>query len=129
MNNIPIYRAKTAYNDEYVEGYYILEPETEHMKELHFLIDLGHCRIHHEVDPSTLSIHFPDMLDSEGNKIFASLQEDGKGGDVITHYMDLENEKFPIIFKRGGTRRYFPFGKSYPIMNKYNEYTVTGVQK
>ena len=37
----------------------------------------------YEIDPTTLSIHFPDMLDSKGNKIFASLQEDGKGGDIM----------------------------------------------
>ena len=35
------------------------------------------CYIH------TLSINFPNMLDSQGNKIFASLQEDGKGGDIL----------------------------------------------
>ena len=35
------------------------------------------------VDISTLSIHFPDMIDSQRNKIFASLQEDGKGGDIM----------------------------------------------
>ena len=34
------------------------------------------------IDPSTLAIHFPDMLDSEGTKIFASLSEDGMGGDI-----------------------------------------------
>ena len=34
------------------------------------------------IDISTLSIHFHDMLDSQGNKIFASLQENGKGGDI-----------------------------------------------
>ncbi|MCT7551948.1 hypothetical protein N5T67_03755 [Aliarcobacter butzleri] len=36
-----------------------------------------------EIDPTTLSIHFPNMLDSQGSKIFASLQENGKGGDRI----------------------------------------------
>ena len=35
------------------------------------------------IDETTLAIHFPDMLDSQGNKIFASLQEDGKGGDIM----------------------------------------------
>ena len=29
------------------------------------------------IDISTLSIHFPDMLDSQGNKIFASLNKTG----------------------------------------------------
>ena len=37
----------------------------------------------YEIDPTTLAIHFPDMLDSQGNKIFASLSEDGKGGDIM----------------------------------------------
>ena len=40
-----------------------------------------------EIDPTTLAIHFPDMLDSQGNKIFASLSEDGKGGDIIKYEM------------------------------------------
>ena len=39
----------------------------------------------HEIDPSTLSIHFPDMLDSQGNKMFASLSDDGKGGDILEY--------------------------------------------
>lgn len=43
------------------------------------------------VDPTTLAIHFPDMLDSEGNKIFASLQEDGKGGDITLSKDNLGN--------------------------------------
>ena len=36
-----------------------------------------------EIDPTTLAIHFPDMLDSQGNKIFASLSASGKGGDIM----------------------------------------------
>lgn len=35
------------------------------------------------IDNSTLAINFNDMLDSQGNKIFASLSENGKGGDII----------------------------------------------
>ena len=37
-----------------------------------------------ECDESTRSINFEDMKDNEGTKIFASLSEDGKGGDIIT---------------------------------------------
>lgn len=36
-----------------------------------------------EIDPSTLAINFPDMTDSQGNRIFASLSSDGKGGDIV----------------------------------------------
>ena len=63
---------------------------------------------YYEIDPSTLAIHFPDMIDSEGTKIFASLSEDGKGGDKIpTHtslykgesvfYFDKENKAVRLL--------------------------------
>ena len=42
-----------------------------------------------ECDESTRSINFEDMIDVKGNKIFASLGEDGKGGDVL---FDMEYE-------------------------------------
>ena len=31
----------------------------------------------------TLSINFSNMIDNQGNKIFTSLSEDGKGGDIM----------------------------------------------
>lgn len=39
--------------------------------------------IKHEIAEDYLSINLKDMLDSQGNKIFASLSEDGKGGDIM----------------------------------------------
>ena len=87
---IPIFRAKKLDSDEYVEGGY---SDT-------FFLCMGDIQGHYisykkinvvgreitlqeSIDPTTISIHFPDMLDSKGNKIFASLQEDGKGGDIM----------------------------------------------
>ena len=35
------------------------------------------------IDNSTLAIHFPSMIDGKGNKIFASLSENRKGGDIL----------------------------------------------
>ena len=97
--NLPIYRAKKINNDEYVEGYY-LEIDNKHIiikKQASIEIcgryglgnfgvisqsgDLGTF----EVDPTTLAIHFPDMIDSQGKEIFASLSEDGKGGDIVEY--------------------------------------------
>lgn len=50
-----------------------------------------------EIDPSTLSIHFPDMLANDSDRllpngekdlrIFASLSEDGKGGDIVEYVL------------------------------------------
>ena len=68
-------RAKSIYSDEY----FISE-------DIKFELDLMYLRINgkwRECDKLTRSINFEDMLDSKGNKIFASLQEDGKGGDAM----------------------------------------------
>ncbi|TLS99921.1 hypothetical protein [Aliarcobacter cibarius] len=81
--NIPIYRAKSnERKNSYVEGFLIGLDE-----------DLNLCTIRTKDDYiggeicylHTLSIHFPDMLDSQGNEIFASLQKDGKGGDIVKY--------------------------------------------
>ena len=37
----------------------------------------------YEVEKNTRALNFEDMLDSQGNKIFSSLSEDGKGGDIM----------------------------------------------
>ena len=47
----------------------------------------------HIIDPTTLAIHFPNMTDIKGDKIFASLQDDGKGGDC-TFMQNGYNEVF-----------------------------------
>ena len=72
---IPIFRAKKLDSDEYVIGFY------EGWEEKHFIVTSP--KEFFKIDLATLSIHFPDMLDSQGNKIFASLKEDGKGGDIL----------------------------------------------
>ena len=77
---IPIYRAKSKEQDTYVEGLLIGVDEETNLCTIRTKDDyIGGevCYLH------TLSINFPDMLDSQGNKIFASLSEDGKGGDII----------------------------------------------
>jgi len=82
---IPIYRAKKIGSDEYVEGYYFPQFNT------HYIFNGESI----EIDPSTLAINFPDMTDSEGTKIFASLSEDGKGGDkldLLNHVWDMNRK-------------------------------------
>ena len=81
MINLPIYRAKSnERKNTYVEGLLIGVDEELNLCTIRTKDDyIGGevCYLH------TLSINFPDILDSQGNKIFASLQEDGKGGDII----------------------------------------------
>ncbi len=72
---IPTYRAKKIDSSEWVEGY-LTKCQSSHFIES----GSSHCD---EIDTSTLSINFPDMIDSQGKKIFASLSESGKGGDIL----------------------------------------------
>ena len=78
---IPIYRAKSNERKNiYVEGLLIGVDEELNLCTIRTKDDyIGGevCYLH------TLSINFPDIIDSQKNKIFASLQEDGKGGDAM----------------------------------------------
>ena len=91
--NIPIYRAKKIDSDEYVEGYY--SPDKNYQEHIHtiFYFDIGDFNVDRktttQIDPTTLAINFPDMLDSQGNKIFASLSASGKGGDIVSIYTSI----------------------------------------
>jgi hypothetical protein len=95
--NIPLYRAKKIDRDEYVIGFYIFDGAR------HFLLaDKGNL-VQIQIDVLTLAIHFPNNLDSQGNKIFASLQEDGKGGDItLTKDGKALYERVHLCFKDGG---------------------------
>lgn len=95
--NIPIYRAKKIDSDEYVEGFYIedygVASYIQESKYLNFIVsDRGEKGMEvdtlFQIDPTTLAIHFPNMTDSQGNKIFASLQKDGKGGYVCNNFLN-----------------------------------------
>lgn len=73
--NIPIFRAEEINSDRQVIGY---------LKDKDTIMEIiGICIRPVSIKPTTLAIHFPDMLDSQKNKIFASLTASGKGGDIL----------------------------------------------
>lgn len=88
----PIYRAKKIDSNEWVEGlYYINGYISNHIEPYinkNNVLTLKHndCYFLHEVDPKTLSINFPTMIDKSSKKIFASFNEDGIGGDIVNRY-------------------------------------------
>ena len=88
--NIPIYRAKRKDNGEWAEVY-LTELWADLGDERRFAIDQCETFDNNEYSlnvfeilPETLAIHFPDMLDKNGKRIFASLNESGIGGSIIT---------------------------------------------
>ena len=108
----PYFRAKKIDSDEYNCGYLIRADDYEadadedqivyfimHKMENYRTNEVWDFVCNSRIDPSTISIHFPDMLDSQGNKIFASLQQDGKGGDnvVYSDYKTIYTIVFDIL--------------------------------
>lgn len=123
--NIPIYRAKKIDSDEWVEGFYSQGVSRD--KETRFAIT--NIIMLKEIDPSTLAIHFPNMIDSEGTKIFASLSEDGKGGDILS----AESRKSFVPFFEGGNCYILDDGFKW-IFNNFltieaTRCKVTGIQE
>ena len=84
MINLPLFRAKRIDSNEYVIGYLLQDCFGFYIIQTDNALRCGTLNQEAiEVDPQTLSISFSAMLDSQGNKIFASLQENGRGGDII----------------------------------------------
>ena len=144
---IPIFRAKKLDSDKYIIGQYI---ETEFSNEEYCDIEeqetiIKHCIIKDfrtvhddyeycnfditEIDIATLAIHFPDMIDSQGNKIFASLQKNGRGGDVcsVNDYIDSGLEGVAIYQNYGF--RIDRKGKAMGISLSSADIKIIGIQQ
>ena len=125
MINLPIYRAKKIDSDEYVIGWYsspiIIEGKT--------YLSITNKDGEYRIDTTTLSIHFSDMLDSQGNEIFASLQEDGKGGDIcsVNDYIHGGLNGVAIYQKYGF--RIDRKGKAMGISLSSTDIKITGIQQ
>lgn len=90
---IPIFRAKKIDSDEYVQGYYYKDERliSGYSHKIHTFSKFG--TVTTEIDEDTLAIHFPDMLDSQGNKLFASLKgKKGASRVLIKFNEDFSND-------------------------------------
>ena len=124
---IPIYRAKKKDSDEYVEGYLLPKFENNYYISIEWTMDFdGYTPNFEKIDMTTLSIHFPNMLDVKGDKIFASLNEDGKGGDIL---FDMEYEytlSFDgLKFKLQGVYTQSNFNK----YDSWEDFDIIGVEE
>ena len=125
MINLPIFRAKKLDSNEYVMGWYSSPIIIEGKMYLSITNKDGEYRI----DTTTLSIHFPDMLDSQGNEIFASLQKNGRGGDVcsVDDYIDSGLEGVAIYQNYGF--RIDRKGKAMGISLSSTDIKIIGIQQ
>ena len=129
MINLPIYRAFSETFDKYILGvpyfsdgrYYMLVDDCNKNN------NIGSGS--YPIDKTTLAIHFPDMLDSQGNKIFASLQKNGRGGDVcsVNDYIDSGLEGVAIYQNYGF--RIDRKGKAMGISLSSTDIKIIGIQQ
>ena len=125
MISLPIYRAKKIDSDEYVMGWYsspiIIEGKT--------YLSITNKDGEYRIDTTTLSIHFSDMLDSQSNKIFSSLQKNGRGGDVcsVDDYIDSGLEGVAIYQNYGF--RIDRKGKAMGISLSSTDIKIIGIQQ
>ena len=126
---IPIYRAKKLGSDDNIKS-------QSYIKKLiggnyhHYLVKYYSPDYEDvEIDPSTLAIHFYDMTDSQGNKIFASLSEDGKGGDIC-YVRDFSYGDLQGVARYGDNYfRVHRKGKAMDISLKCRDIKVIGIQE
>jgi len=118
---MPIYRAKKIDSDEWVEGS-LAPTELDGiyiMENLSFIPVLTLPTTYFiRVDPKTLAIHFPQMLDKNKKRIFASLSEDGVGGDILQNFRTSE-EVTIFIYREGFFRAHVFYNKK--IHKQYYE--------
>jgi len=126
MTQIPIYRAKKIDSNECVEGF-LYNPTPS----LFFILinNSGYINIDDElvipgeespeIDPNTLSINFDNMIDKNGKKIFASLSEEGIGGDVVQEELLIVGYDEYIV----KSRVFFDRECSCCLLNNYWERT------
>ena len=86
MTQLPIYRAeRLSKKGGYVEGNLVNTLDGPYISIIFTCLPnkKGYNPVYFDkIDPDTLAIHFPDMLDFEDEKIFASLNENGKAGSM-----------------------------------------------
>ena len=126
---IPIFRAFSETFDKYILGvpyfsdgrYYMLVDDCNKNN------NIGSGS--YPIDETTLAIHFPDMLDSQGNEIFASLQKNGRGGDVcsVNDYIDSGLEGVAIYQNYGF--RIDRKGKAMGISLSSTDIKIIGIQQ
>ena len=72
-----LFRAKEKNSNNYVIGYEYYNHIEDEYYITHYVSGSNY-----KIDRTTRSINIEDMLDSQGDKIFASLQKNGRGGDI-----------------------------------------------
>jgi hypothetical protein len=118
-----LHRAQSIYSGEY-----FVSTDIKFEQDLMYLRVNGKWR---ECDKSTRAIHFENMIDSQGNKIFAAVNKDFKNGDRLIENGRYE-DAFNVVYEPYFDSNSFSI-KDLPLSSdmtyKLNRYKIIGVQK
>lgn len=97
---IPTYRAKKTDNNDFTEGYLLAKLKRYNDKS--FIVNdftrFQGLTSDREIDEKTLAIHYPNMIDKNGKKMFAALDKNGIGGDILMN--SKTGEKFLLYIDK-----------------------------
>ncbi len=119
-----LFRAKEKNSNNYVIGYECYNHIEDEYYITHYVSGSNY-----KIDRTTRSINIEDMLDSQGNEIFASLQKNGRGGDVcsVNDYIDSGLEGVAIYQNYGF--RIDRKGKAMGISLSSTDIKIIGIQQ
>ena len=119
-----LFRAKEKNSNNYVIGYEYYNHVEDEYYITHYVSGSNY-----KIDRTTRSINIEDMLDSQGNEIFASLQKNGRGGDVcsVNDYIDSGLEGVAIYQNYGF--RIDRKGKAMGISLSSRDIKIVGIQQ
>lgn len=123
---IPLFRARKLNSDEYVIGqYYYNKNKNLHLISYTYTMPIRdgftaviECTA--RIDINTLAINFPDMIDSEKTKIFASLSKFGTGGSITETKDGYKIYNRVHLFFKDGTRGSKDLDVIKILSKKYN---------
>ena len=145
VDNIPVYRAKSRTTDLYEYGHLFksqkatfIIPICKYNEEIG---EFDFIKVFEPIFEDTIAIHFPNMLASDSDRyfsngekdlrIFVSLQEDGKGSDMLIEdgkYDDGFNPVF-IPYFRKSSLGIFDLPKTSYGEYQLNCYKILGIQQ
>ena len=119
-----LFRAKEKNSNNYVVGYEYYNHVEDEYYITHYVSGSNY-----KIDRTTRSINIEDMLDSQGDKIFASLQKNGRGGDIcsVNDYID-SGLKGVAIYQNYGFR-IDRKGKAMGISLSSTDIKIIGIQQ
>ena len=119
-----LFRAKEKNSNNYVIGYEYYNHIEDEYYITHYVSGSNY-----KIDRTTRSINIEDMIDSQGNKIFASLQEDGKGGDICQTIDYLNGTLSGIAIYDNFSFRIHRIGKAMGISFTSKDIKIIGIKE